>query len=395
MALQLDIVARCSKSRARASTLRLPHGPVALPVFMPVGTQASLKGLTPQQLRDLNCDLFLNNTYHLGLRPGQAVLDQIGGAHALQNWDRNILTDSGGFQMVSLLKLATITEEGVEFLSPHDNSPMLLTPEHSMSLQNSIGSDIMMQLDDVVHTMTTGPRMEEAMWRSIRWLDRCIAAHKHPDRQNLFAIVQGGLDLNLRRKCCAEMAKRDTPGIAIGGLSGGEDKAQYCAVVGACTEVLPEHKPRYCMGVGYADDLVVSVALGADMFDCVYPTRTARFGTAITRTGLLNLRNAKFRDDRSVIEPGCACPVCAEMKVPRAYFNITIRRDTVPAQLLTMHNTHYQLALMTAMRESIIADKFEEFVQQYFADNYGDAPYPEWAVTALRNVNIDIQKETA
>lgn len=178
--------------------------------------------------------------------------------------------------MVSLLELATVTEEGVRFLSPHDRSPMLLTPEHSISLQNSIGSDIIMQLDDVI--ATTSPdhaRIKEAMHRSIRWLDRCIAAHKNPETQNLFCIIQGGLDLELRRQCCEEMVKRDTPGIAIGGLSGGEAKEEYCKVVSTCTDLLPDNKPRYVMGVGYPEDLVVSVALGADMFDCVWPTRTA------------------------------------------------------------------------------------------------------------------------
>jgi tRNA-guanine family transglycosylase len=180
------------------------------------------------------------------------------------------------FQMVSLLKLAKVTEEGVRFLSPHDGSPMLLTPEHSISLQNSIGSDIMMQLDDVI--VTTSPdeaRMREAMHRSVRWLDRCIAAHQKPETQNLFCIIQGGLNLDLRRECCKEMVARDTPGIAIGGLSGGEAKDAYCKVVDTCTGLLPEKKPRYVMGVGYPEDLVVSVALGADMFDCVWPTRTA------------------------------------------------------------------------------------------------------------------------
>lgn len=229
-ALTFNLLKKCSKSKARAANMTLPHGVVETPMFMPVATQASLKGITPEQLEELDCKICLNNTYHLGLKPGQEVLDQVGGAHKLQSWNRNILTDSGGFQMVSLLKLATITEEGVNFLSPHDGTPMLLTPEHSISLQNSIGSDIIMQLDDVIATLTTGPRVEEAMLRSIRWLDRCIAAHKHPDRQNIFAIIQGGLDLDLRKRCCEEMMKRNTPGIAIGGLSGGEDKESYCQV---------------------------------------------------------------------------------------------------------------------------------------------------------------------
>lgn len=391
-ALQFDVVGKCSKSKARAAVMRLPHGPVSTPVFMPVGTQASLKGLTPQQLGDMGCEIFLNNTYHLGLRPGKEVLDFVDGAHKLQGWDRNILTDSGGFQMVSLLKLATITEEGVEFLSPHDNTPMLLTPEHSMALQNSIGSDIMMQLDDVVHTLTTGPRVEEAMWRSIRWLDRCIESHNKTDTQNLFCIIQGGLNKELRQTCCREMVKRDTPGIAIGGLSGGEDKESYCKVVSVCTDVLPEDKPRYCMGVGYAEDLVVSVALGADMFDCVYPTRTARFGTAITANGVFSLKNARFANDQRPIEPGCGCPVCSKMGISRAWMHLAITKDTVAAQLLTIHNVWYQLNLMRTMRAAIIEDAFEPFVQRFFASKYGDYEnYPPWAVEALASVNIDLK----
>ncbi|KAL4902828.1 hypothetical protein BDW74DRAFT_169377 [Aspergillus multicolor] len=288
-ALTYELERKCSVTKARASTLKLPHGTVSLPIFMPVATQASLKGLTYDQLKQTGCMLCLNNTYHLGLKPGQAVLDKVGGAHKLQGWDRNILTDSGGFQMVSLLELAEVTEEGVRFLSPHDGTPMLLTPEHSISLQNSIGSDIIMQLDDVI--ATTSPdhaRIHEAMERSVRWLDRCIAAHKNPETQNLFCIIQGGLDLELRKKCCEEMVARDTPGIAIGGLSGGEAKEEFCKVVDTCTGLLPEHKPRYVMGVGYQEDLIVGVALGADMFDCVWPTRTAG-GLGITRAYLHHL----------------------------------------------------------------------------------------------------------
>ncbi|KAL4769691.1 thymidylate synthase/dCMP hydroxymethylase domain-containing protein [Aspergillus nidulans var. acristatus] len=292
-ALTFDLHRKCSTTKARASTLHLPHGSVTLPIFMPVATQASLKGLTYDQLKQTGCMLCLNNTYHLGLKPGQAVLDEVGGAHALQGWNRNILTDSGGFQMVSLLELAQVTEEGVRFLSPHDGTPMLLTPEHSISLQNSIGSDIIMQLDDVI--ATTSPdheRIHEAMERSVRWLDRCIAAHKNPETQNLFCIIQGGLDLELRKRCCAEMVARNTPGIAIGGLSGGEAKEDFCKVVDTCTGLLPEYKPRYVMGVGYQEDLIVGVALGADMFDCVWPTRTApreEGGSGITRAYLHHL----------------------------------------------------------------------------------------------------------
>lgn len=300
--------------------------------------------------------------------------------------------------MVSLLELATITEEGVKFLSPHDGTPMLLTPEHSISLQNTIGSDIMMQLDDVL--VTTSPdaaRMREAMERSVRWLDRCIAAHERPATQNLFCIVQGGLDLEMRRACCEAMVARDTPGIAIGGLSGGEAKADYCAVVAACTPRLPELKPRYVMGIGYPEDLVVSVALGADMFDCVWPTRTARFGNAVTRHGVLNMRNAKYATDFGPVEDGCGCACCRPatekggMGVTRAFVNHNASKETVAAHLLTIHNVWYQLDLMRRARDAIIVDRFPAFLRRFFADLYADkADYPSWAVDALRGVGVDL-----
>ncbi|KAL5415876.1 hypothetical protein PMIN06_000699 [Paraphaeosphaeria minitans] len=396
-ALSFELLGKCSVTKARAATLHLPHGPVPLPIFMPVATQASLKGLTPEQLEKQGCRLCLNNTYHLGLKPGQATLDAIGGAHRFQSWPHNLLTDSGGFQMVSLLKLAQVTEEGVRFLSPHDGSPMLLTPEHSISLQNSIGSDIMMQLDDVI--VTTSPdlaRMKEAMERSVRWLDRCIQAHKYPERQNLFCIIQGGLDLDLRRECTAEMVARDTPGIAIGGLSGGEAKDEYCKVVDTCTGLLPEKKPRYVMGVGYPEDLVVSVALGADMFDCVWPTRTARFGNAITSRGVLNLRNAVYSTDFGPIEEGCQCTCCRPpedggLGITRAYVYHTTAKETAGAHLLTMHNVHYQLNLMRLVREAILEDRYPAFLRSFFAKLYDDkSKYPEWAVGALKGVGVDL-----
>ncbi|KAJ5791478.1 uncharacterized protein N7518_008489 [Penicillium psychrosexuale] len=397
-ALTFDRHAKCSTTKARASTLHLPHGSVPLPIFMPVATQASLKGLTYDQLRETGCMLCLNNTYHLGLKPGQAVLDAVGGAHKLQGWDRNLLTDSGGFQMVSLLQLATVTEEGVRFLSPHDGSPMLLTPEHSISLQNSIGSDIIMQLDDVI--ATTSPdhaRIKEAMDRSVRWLDRCIAEHKYPERQNLFCIIQGGLDLELRKQCCEEMVARDTPGIAIGGLSGGEAKEEFCKVVHTCTEMLPEHKPRYVMGVGYPEDIVVAVALGADMFDCVWPTRTARFGDAIVSSGTLKLSHKSFADDFGPVEEGCTCTCCRPtdqggLGLTRAYMHHITAKETVGAHLLTIHNVHYMLTMMGKIRQAIIDDQYPAFLRKFFSDIYrGDkSNYPEWVVGALRGVGVDL-----
>lgn len=309
------------------------------------------------------------------------------------------LTLLHSFQMVSLLQLANVTEEGVQFSSPHDGSPMLLTPEHSIDLQNTIGSDIIMQLDDVI--VTTSPdkaRMREAMERSVRWLDRCIAAHKNPSTQNLFCIIQGGLDLEMRRECCRDMLARDTPGIAIGGLSGGEAKHDYCQVVETCTELLPELKPRYVMGIGYPEDLVVSVALGADMFDCVWPTRTARFGNAVTKRGVLNMRQAAFATDFSPIEEGCGCKCCRPgtdgLGVTKAFIHHNVGKETVAAHYLTIHNVHYQLNLMSEVREAILADEFPAFIKEFFGRLYLDKTrYPDWAVTALRRVGLDLLEE--
>jgi tRNA-guanine transglycosylase len=301
------------------------------------------------------------------------------------------------FQMVSLLKLANITEEGVRFLSPHDGTPMLLTPEHSIALQNTIGSDIIMQLDDVL--VTTSPdaaRMREAMERSVRWLDRCIAAHANPNTQNLFCIIQGGLDLEMRRECCEQMVARNTLGIAIGGLSGGEAKSDFCKVVDTCTSLLPENKPRYVMGIGYPEDLVVSVALGADMFDCVWPTRTARFGNAITKYGMLNLRHARYANDFGPVEDGCGCICCREVEgglgVTRAFVHHVAAKETVGAHLLTIHNVWHQLALMRRVREAIIEDRYPAFLKEFFSDYYGADRnrYPDWAVEALRGVGVDL-----
>lgn len=296
--------------------------------------------------------------------------------------------------MVSLLSLSQVTESGVRFLSPHDGEPMLLTPEHSIALQNSIGSDIIMQLDDVI--ATTSPdhaRIEEAMHRSVRWLDRCITAHAKPESQNLFCIIQGGLDLELRRQCCEAMVERDTPGIAIGGLSGGEAKDAFCSVVATCTALLPERKPRYVMGVGYPEDILVSVALGADMFDCVWPTRTARFGNAITATGTINLRHASYGDDFGPVEEGCRCATCRPgTGVTRAYIHHLAAKETVGAHLLSVHNVHYLLELMRRVREAIAEGRYPEFLKAYFRGMYDcdRGKYPSWAVDALRGVGVDL-----
>jgi len=285
--LKFKVKSRCSISRARASVMTLSHGDVKTPVFMPVGTQGTMKGITVEQLKNMDFEIILANTYHLAHEPGTDVLDQYNGIHKYMGWDRSILTDSGGFQMVSLVHLTKLSEEGVEFAYPHNQDiKLMMTPEESMRIQKSINSDIVMQLDDVVSAgIGRGPRIEEAAERSVRWLDRCLNI-KMNESQNIFPIVQGGLDPEPRIKCSAEMVRRNAPGFAIGGLSGGETKDEFWRVIHNSAPLLPEDKPKYCMGVGYALDLIVLTALGVDMFDCVFPTRTARFGQALLINGL-------------------------------------------------------------------------------------------------------------
>ncbi|XP_013382282.1 queuine tRNA-ribosyltransferase catalytic subunit 1-like [Lingula anatina] len=388
-ALSFKVLAECSTTKARVSKLILPHHEVDTPVFMPVGTQGTLKAMLPDQLEEMDCQIILGNTYHLGHRPGPELLEKAGGLHKFMNWNRNLLTDSGGFQMVSLLKLAEITEEGVKFESPHDGSTMMLTPEKSIEIQNSIGADIIMQLDDVVHSTTTGPRVEEAMWRTIRWLDRCLKAHGRPHDQSIFPIVQGGLDAELRKKCAQELTKRDVSGFAIGGLSGGEEKSQFWRMVSLSTDHLPLDKPRYLMGVGFAVDLVVCCALGCDMFDCVYPTRTARFGTALVPTGLLNLKLEKFSRDFRPIDENCGCSTCSQYT--RSYLHTIAGHKPVAAQLITVHNVKYQLNLMRGIRKSIMENTFPKFVQDFMSALFPSKDYPEWAVEALASVNVTLR----
>merc|ERR1719219_2691071 len=359
---------------------------------MPVGTQGTIKGLLPGEVDAQGFEIILANTYHLGLSPGTEVVDSFGGIHNFMGWKRNLLTDSGGFQMVSLLKLAKITEEGVKFRSPYDDSECMLTPEHSMKIQSAIGADIIMQLDDVVDaTHTDEERFQEARHRTVRWLDRCIVAHKNTQKQNLFPIVQGGLNEDLRRECAKELIERDTPGFAIGGLSGGEEKDQFWRMVAASTEVLPRDKPRYLMGVGFALDLVVCSALGGDMYDCVFPSRTARFGSALImkHPGSLNMKQKVFQTDFSPIEEDCPCATCTS--VSRAYIHRLIsNRETAGCHLLTVHNIHFQLRLMKSVREAIKQDRYPQFIRQFAKNNYPDGNYPEWATNALKSVGVNL-----
>ncbi|KAF9644788.1 tRNA-guanine transglycosylase [Thelephora ganbajun] len=392
--MQFEVLATCHTTRARVSRMKLAHGVTLLPTFMPVATQAAIKGLTAQQMESLGVTLILNNTYHLNLRPGIKILNEIGGAHKFQGWNRNLLTDSGGFQLVSLNKFTTITEEGALFQDPFTGEPTMLTPEESMSIQHAIGGDIVMQLDDVVPSLTTGPRVGEAMQRSVRWLDRCIEFHQKSGRdesQNLFAIVQGGLDPELRKQCLEQMVQRKDriAGFAIGGLSGGEAKDIFWRTIKQCTEGLPADRPRYAMGVGFAEDLLVCVALGIDMADCVFPTRTARFGVALTFNGPLNLKLKKHSHDLKPIEEGCPCPTCSS-GTSRALLHHTITIETAAAHTVTMHNLVFQARLMGGARDAILAGTFPEYLRKFFEDYYGDSGYPQWCCDALKSVGVDL-----
>ncbi|XP_075213037.1 tRNA-guanine transglycosylase [Lycorma delicatula] len=386
--LKFNIVKECTHSKARVSQMMLPHYNITTPVFMPVGTQGTLKGLLPEQLEALDCQIILGNTYHLGTRPGPELIKKAGGLHKFMGWKRALLTDSGGFQMVSLLSLAEITEEGVKFQSPYGGSECMLSPENSIKIQNSIGADIIMQLDDVVKTTLTGPRVEEAMGRTIRWLDRCLEAHENPQSQNIFPIVQGGLDPKLRIECITQLVKRNVNGYAIGGLSGGEAKNDFWRIVHLCTSHLPKNKPRYLMGVGFATDLVVCVALGVDMFDCVFPTRTARFGCGLTDLGQINLKKKKYECDYRPIQEECDCSTC--QNYTRAYLHSVVTLDTVACHLLSVHNIAYQVRLMKSMQESIKEQQFPEFVKNFMKKRFSGNNYPNWIIDALGTVNIHI-----
>ncbi len=368
-ALQFDI--HSISGRARVSTLTLPHGTVRTPVFMPVGTYGAMKGIPSADLEKLGPEIIMVNTYHLGNRPGKELLAEAGGLRKFMRWKGCQIHDSSGFQMVSLAKLLSLSEEGVEFESPVDHSKMLVTPELSMKIQNSIGGDIMMVLDDVVSTTCPDKvRMKEATERTIRWLDRCIVAHERPNDQNLFAIVQGGLDPDLREWSLKETIERDTPGFAIGGLSGGEAKSEFWQVVSQCTGILPNPKPRYVMGVGYPLDILCCVTLGADMFDCVYPTRTARFGTALTIRGQMRLSQNCFKTDTNVIDGNCPCRGCSQTKYSRAYLHPLAGKDPVVARIITEHNIVFMMTFMEKIRTAIREDTIEQFTCDFLQGMY-------------------------
>lgn len=345
-----------SAAGARAGTLRTAHGDIATPVFMPVGTQASVKGVSPQELAACGVGIILANAYHLYLRPGAELIARAGGLHEFMSWPGAILTDSGGFQVFSLTRLARVDDEGYHFASHLDGSRHTFTPESVVALQEALGSDIAMVLDDVAPAGVDAARAQESASRTLQWARRAKQRIQRSD-QLTFAIVQGSTYEDLRRRQAQELAALDFPGYAIGGLWVGEERSLGLAMVAATTQELPGDKPRYLMGVGTPEDLIESIARGVDMFDCVYPTRSARHALALTSTGRLNLRNASFSQDLRPLDARCRCPVCAAFT--RAYLAHLFRAGEMLApRLVSVHNIAFLNDLAKEARSAIVDGTF-------------------------------------
>ena len=364
-AITYELVKKDERTGARAGIIHTPHGSFPTPIFMPVGTQASVKGVSPDELRDLGAGIILSNTYHLFLRPGMDLIREAGGLHKFMHWDRAILTDSGGFQVFSLGDLRKITEEGVTFRSHIDGSKKFLSPEVSMEVQMALGSDIVMAFDECVPYPADYDYAKKSTERTIRWLKRCKEAMTAPN-QGLFGIVQGGMYKELREWSARETTAMDLPGYAVGGLSVGEPKELMYEMLEYSTSLLPQDKPRYLMGVGMPDCLVEGVQRGIDMFDCVYPTRVARNGMAMTWTGRLVMKNAQFTHDHHVLEEGCGCYACRN-GYTRAYIRHLVRANEIfGLRLLSLHNLYFLQEFMRRMRQAILDDRFTEFRSDFF-----------------------------
>ncbi|HET6827053.1 MAG TPA: tRNA guanosine(34) transglycosylase Tgt [Ramlibacter sp.] len=362
-----------TEGHARRGRLTLNHGVVQTPIFMPVGTYGTVKGVMPRSLEEMGAQIILGNTFHLWMRPGLDVLRQLGGLHRFENWDKPILTDSGGFQVWSLGEMRKISEEGVKFASPVNGDRLFLTPEGSMQIQTILNSDIVMQFDECTPYDTQGHVTTEAEARismelSLRWARRCQAEFARLENPNaLFGIVQGGMFENLREESLAQLVEMDFPGYAIGGVSVGEPKDEMLRIMAHTPHRLPAHKPRYLMGVGTPEDLVEGVAAGVDMFDCVMPTRNARNGHLFTRFGDLRLRNTRYKTDERPVDETCGCTTSRGFS--RAYLHHLDRCGEMLGPMLTsIHNLHYYVNLMREVREALDEGRFESFRAAFKAD---------------------------
>ena len=368
-AVTYELIKEDPRSRARRGRVTTPHGTIETPVFMPVGTAATVKAMRPEEVKELGAEIILSNTYHLYLRPGHEIVREAGGLHKFMNWDGSILTDSGGFQVFSLGDLRKIKEEGVYFRSHIDGSKHFFSPEKSIEVQNALGADIIMAFDECAPYPADHKYVKDSLERTTRWLDRCKEAHQFPEKQALFGIMQGGMYKDLRYESAMQIVERDLPGYSIGGLSVGEPKDIMYEVLDYCVDYLPKHKPRYLMGVGSPDCLFEGVERGIDMFDCVLPTRIARNGTAMTSVGRISIKSACHERDFTPLDPNCDCYTCRNYS--RAYLRHLYKSNEIlSSMLLTNHNLHFLVNTMGKIRKAIEEDRFLEYKKEFY-DSYG------------------------
>ena len=364
-AITYEFLHECKQTGARRGVVHTPHGDIQTPIFMPVGTQATVKSLTPEELKEeVKAQIILSNTYHLYLRPGHKIVEEAGGLHKFMNWDRPILTDCGGFQVFSLSDLRKITEEGVEFKSHLDGSKHMFTPEKVMEIENALGSDIMMAFDECCPYPSTYEYTKNSMERTTRWAKRCKEAHT-TENQALFGIIQGGFFEDLRKKSAEDLIALDLPGYAIGGISVGEPKEEFLKMLYYTTPLMPKDKPRYLMGVGTPDYLIEAALAGIDMCDCVLPTRIARNGTAMTSNGKVVVRNATYERDWGTLDPEFDCYTCKNYT--RAYIRHLVKANEIlGVRLLSIHNLRFLTRLMENIRTAIENDCLGDFRTEFY-----------------------------
>ncbi len=369
MSLEFNIEYKSKKTNARVGKIKTLHGEIETPIFMPVGTKATVKTLTPEELDDIEAQIILSNTYHLYLRPGDEIIKEAGGLHEFMKWDKPILTDSGGFQVFSLGDMRKITEKGVEFRSYIDGSKHYITPEKSISIQNNLGSDIIMAFDECTPYPSTKEYSQKSMERTTRWAKRCKEAHKNVEKQSLFGIIQGGMYKDLRLESLNKLVELDFPGYAIGGLSVGEPAEEMYEILKYIAPKMPENKPRYLMGVGSPDYLFEAVINGVDMADCVLPTRMARNGTFMTSQGRVAIKNAQYKKDFSPLDHECNCYTCRNYS--RAYLRHLFKeKEILGLRLATIHNLFFLINLMKRIRIAIKEERLLEFREEFY-NKYG------------------------
>jgi queuine tRNA-ribosyltransferase len=366
-----------TSEKARACTFTTPHGGFTTPTFMPVGTHGAVKAMTPEQVEATGAQVVLANTYHLTLRPGEALVEKLGGLHDFMQWRGPILTDSGGFQVFSLPKVE-ITDSGARFKNEVTGEAMEITPESSIDIQNRLGADIIMAFDECTPYPATRQLAATGVRRTLQWMERCIGAHQRPDDQALFGIVQGSTFPELREQCAEALIAMELPGYAIGGVSVGEGHELLCQVTEHAAPLLPENKPRYLMGVGLPEDLIACIGYGIDMFDCVIPTRYARSATVFTARGRIRLTNRRYRRDAYPIDVSCDCYACADGRFSRAYLHhLFAANEVLSAILCSIHNVHFYERIMAQAREAILADRYAEFAREFMAEYGEEAQSPE------------------